>query len=117
VSTARILGRRADLERLVRNLTDNAIHHGRGRIWLGVGTSNGHVALTVDDDGPGIDAADRERALERFVRLDGARDRATGGSGLGLSIVREVALAHEGAVALSRSPQGGLRAEVRFPAK
>jgi len=115
VSTARILGLRADLERLVRNLTDNATHHAHGRIWLGVGTSNGHVAVTVDDDGPGIAAADRERALERFVRLDGARDRASGGSGLGLSIVREVALAHEGTVALGRSRQGGLRAEVRFP--
>ena len=116
VSTARILGQRQDLERLVRNLTDNAIHHAQGRIWLGVGTSNGHVALTVDDDGPGIAAADRERALERFVRLDGARDRSTGGSGLGLSIVREVALAHDGEVVLGRSPRGGLRAEIRFPA-
>jgi len=116
VSTARILGHRTDLERLVRNLTDNAIHHARAQISLGVGTLDGHVALTVDDDGSGIASADRERVLERFVRLDGARDRATGGSGLGLSIVREVALAHEGAVVLARSPQGGLRAEVRFPA-
>ena len=116
VSTARILGRRADLERIVRNLTDNALHHARERIWLAVGTSDGHVALTVDDDGPGIASADRERVLERFVRLDGDRGRATGGSGLGLSIVREVALSHGGGVALGRSPQGGLRAEVRFPA-
>ncbi len=116
VSTARILGHRTDLERLVRNLTDNAIHHAHAQISLGVGTLDGHVALTVDDDGPGIASSDRERVLERFVRLDGARDRATGGSGLGLSIVREVALAHEGAVVLARSPQGGLRAEVRFPA-
>jgi len=116
VSTARIVGRRADLERIVRNLTENALHHARARIWLGVGTSDGTVALTVDDDGPGIPSADRERALERFVRLDGARGRATGGTGLGLSIVREVALAHGGVVVLGRSSQGGLRAEVRFPA-
>jgi len=116
VSPARILGRRADLERIVRNLTDNALHHARERISLAVGTSDRHVTLTVDDDGPGIASADRERVLERFVRLDGARGRATGGSGLGLSIVREVALAHGGAVLLGRSPQGGLRAEVRFPA-
>ena len=116
VSTARILGRRTDVERIVRNLTDNALRHARARIWLAVGTSDGHVALTVEDDGPGIASADRERVLERFVRLDGARGRATGGSGLGLSIVREVALAHGGVVVLGRSPQGGLRAEVRFPA-
>ena len=116
VSTARILGRRADLERIVRNLTDNALHHAREGISLAVGTSDGHVALTVDDDGPGIASADRERVLERFVRLDGDRGRGTGGSGLGLSIVREVALSHGGGVALGRSPQGGLRAEVRFPA-
>ena len=116
VSTARILGHRTDLERLVRNLTDNAIHHAHAGISLGVATSNGHIALTVDDDGPGIASADRERALERFIRLDGARSRASGGSGLGLSIVREVAVAHQGALALGRSPQGGLRAEVRFPA-
>jgi signal transduction histidine kinase len=116
VSTARILGHRTDLERLVRNLTDNALHHARAEISLGVEASDGHVALTVDDDGPGIASADRERALERFVRLDGARTRASGGSGLGLSIVREVARAHQGAVVLGRSPQGGLHAEVRFPA-
>ena len=116
VSTARILGRRTDLERIVRNLTDNALHHARERISLAVGTSDGHVALTVDDDGPGIASADRERVLERFVRLDGDRGRGTGGSGLGLSIVREVALSHGAVVALGRSPQGGLRAEVRFPA-
>ena len=66
---------------------------------------------------PGSHPPTASGSLERFVRLDGARDRATGGSGLGLSIVREVALAHEGAVTLGRSPQGGLRAEVRFPAK
>src|SRR5262249_48053472 len=75
VSAGRILGDRASLERVVRNLLDNADRHARTRVAIGVAQLDGHVVLAVEDDGPGIDPADRERALERFVRLDGARDR------------------------------------------
>jgi signal transduction histidine kinase len=77
---------------------------------------DGHVTLTVDDDGPGIPVADRDRVFERFVRLDEGRGRADGGTGLGLAIAREVARAHGGDVALADSSLGGLRAEVSLPA-
>jgi signal transduction histidine kinase len=73
------------------------------------------VVLTVDDDGPGIPDAERERVLQRFVRLDEARSRDDGGSGLGLAIVDEVARAHGGSVSISQSPLGGARIEVRLP--
>ncbi len=72
----------------------------------------------MSDDGPGIPAEDRERAFDRFVRLDDARSRdedETGGSGLGLAIVRAIALAHGGSARLEDATPG-LRAVVRLPA-
>jgi signal transduction histidine kinase len=71
--------------------------------------------LSVDDDGPGIAPGERERVFERFVRLDEARQRDSGGSGLGLSIVREVATLHRGTAEVLASPIGGARFEVRLP--
>ena len=76
---------------------------------------DGVVVLTVDDDGPGIAAADRTRVFERFVRLDEARARDGGGSGLGLAIVAELATAHGGSVIATAAPLGGARLEVRLP--
>ena len=70
----------------------------------------------MDDDGPGVPVQERDRAFERFVRLDEGRDRTSGGTGLGLAIVREIARAHGGDVVLTTSPLGGLRAEARIPA-
>ena len=115
VHAGRIRGDARSLERLVRNLGDNAARHA-GTVAFGLAATNGHVTLTVDDDGPGIPAAYRARVFERFVRLDEGRDRAGGGTGLGLAIAREVARAHGGDVTLADSPLGGLRAEVRLPA-
>lgn len=103
------------LRRLVRNLTANAIRHARSRVRVAVGTDAHGPWLTVDDDGPGIPPADRERVFERFVRLDDARSRDAGGSGLGLAIVREIARAHGGTVAADASPLGGARFTVRLP--
>jgi signal transduction histidine kinase len=103
------------LERVVRNLLDNAARHARERAAIGVAELDGHVVLAVEDDGPGIDPADRERALERFVRLDGARDRRTGGTGLGLSIVRDVTTAYGGSVELGDSSLGGLLVRIELP--
>ena len=97
-------------------LTENAVRYARGRIALGLSQADGRVMLSVGDDGPGIDAQDRERVLERFVRLDESRGRRTGGAGLGLAIVREVAVSHGGDATLGESPLGGLRVEVRLPA-
>jgi signal transduction histidine kinase len=116
VMAGRIHGSASQLDRLVRNLTQNAARYARIRLTIGVRQRDGQVLLTVDDDGPGIAASDRERVLERFVRVDESRGRASGGSGLGLAIVREVARSHGGDVVLGESPLGGLRAEVHLPA-
>ena len=76
---------------------------------------DGEAVLTVEDDGEGVASEDRERIFERFVRLDQARDRDGGGSGIGLAIVQEVAALHGGTVAVSDGDLGGARFEVRLP--
>jgi signal transduction histidine kinase len=115
VSACRVLGDEAHLERLVRNLTDNAIRHARKAITVSLYQVADDAVLTIDDDGAGVPIRDRERIFERFERLDEARDRDSGGTGLGLSIVREIANAHRGTVTVSDAPTGGARFEVRLP--
>jgi signal transduction histidine kinase len=115
VSAGRVLGDREKLGRLIRNLTDNAARHARTTIALSLAERNGEVVLGVDDDGAGIDDAEREHIFDRFVRLDEARDRDSGGSGLGLAIVREVAAFHGGTVTIMDSELGGTEFEVRLP--
>jgi signal transduction histidine kinase len=115
VSGGRVAGDPRQLERLVGNLLDNAVRHARGKVSVGLVESDGVVLLTVDDDGPGIPAAERVRVFDRFVRLEGARDRGSGGAGLGLAIVAEVASAHGGRAAVEGSQLGGARVEVRLP--
>ncbi|UOX88674.1 ATP-binding protein [Amycolatopsis sp. FBCC-B4732] len=94
--TPMVRGHRSRLERLVRNLVDNAERHAVSRVAVAVSAVDGQVVLTVTDDGPGIPEADRERVFDRFVRLDDARARDDGGSGLGLAIVADIARAHGG---------------------
>lgn len=115
VSSGRVLGDPEQLERLVRNLTENAARHARVQIRLSLRPLDGHVVLSVEDDGMGIRPEDRERVFHRFVRLDEARDRDSGGTGLGLAIVREVAEFHGGTVRVTDSELGGIRFEVRLP--
>jgi signal transduction histidine kinase len=115
VSAGRVEGDAAGLRRVLRNLADNAAHHARGRLAFSVGERDGAVLLGVEDDGPGIAEADRERVFERFVRLDGARARDAGGSGLGLAIVAELVAAHGGTVAVGSGRLGGARFEVTLP--
>ncbi|WP_433324149.1 sensor histidine kinase [Spirillospora sp. CA-294931] len=100
------------LGRIVRNLLDNAARHAASRVAVTVASRDGTVTLTVADDGPGVPASERERIFDRFVRLDDARARATGGAGLGLTIVRELVTAHGGTVRVT----GSATFEVRLPA-
>jgi signal transduction histidine kinase len=115
VSAGRVDGDAVGLRRMLRNLGDNAARHSRGLVSLALAERDGVVVLTVDDDGPGIPAADRQRVLERFVRLDDARARDGGGSGLGLSIVSQLVVAHGGTLQIADSPLGGARVEVSLP--
>jgi signal transduction histidine kinase len=115
VSAGRVDGDAAGLRRVLRNLGDNAARHAAGRLAFSLAERDGLVLLGVDDDGPGIPEADRERVFERFVRLDDARARDDGGSGLGLAIVAELARAHGGTVAVAPSPLGGARVQVTLP--
>ena len=103
------------LTRIVANLVDNAARHARAQVTVDVrGGPGDGVTLTVADDGPGITAAARDSVFERFTRLDEARSRDAGGSGLGLPIVRELVRAHGGDVRLEDNGPG-VRAVVRLP--
>jgi signal transduction histidine kinase len=115
VSPARVLGDLGLLGQALRNLADNAARHAAGEIRFELAETEGRVLLAVSDDGSGIPDADRERIFDRFVRLDEARARDSGGSGLGLSIVREIASAHGGTVRADATAQGGARFELRLP--
>lgn len=116
VSAGRVVGDREQLERLIRNLTDNAARHAAHEVRLALREDDGSVVLEVDDDGPGVPEEMREAVFERFTRLDDARDRQHGGAGLGLAIVSEIARAHGGSVELTDAPLGGARFTVTLPA-
>jgi len=115
VSAGRVDGDPASLRRVLRNLGDNAARHARGRIAFALADDGSHVALSVDDDGPGIPPTDQERVFERFVRLDDARARHDGGTGLGLAIVAELVSAHGGRVSAADGDLGGARIKVILP--
>ncbi|WP_380178146.1 two-component system sensor histidine kinase RstB [Kalamiella sp. sgz302252] len=100
------------MERVLDNLVNNALRYADRRLRVGLWFDGNTACLQVEDDGPGIPQAERERVFEPFVRLDPSRDRATGGCGLGLAIVHSVAQAFGGFVAIDASPLGG--ASVRF---
>lgn len=103
------------LRRALGNLVDNAVRYGeRARVALEA-TPAGPV-ITIDDDGPGIPAAQIAEVFKPFVRLERSRSRDTGGSGLGLSIARSIVLSHGGELTLANRDGGGLRATVRLPA-
>jgi signal transduction histidine kinase len=115
VSAGRVQGDRKQLSRLTGNILDNAVRHARGAIAVTLAEENGEVIFRVDDDGAGVPAAEQERIFERFVRLQEARDRDSGGAGLGLAIVAEVASAHGGTARILQSHLGGALFEIRLP--
>lgn len=101
--------------RMVANLLGNAVKHG-AHVSLAVRRGEGRLVVTVDDDGPGIPPEERENVFRPFYRLDPARNQDVSGTGLGLTIARDIARKHGGDVRLSDSPAGGLRAEADIPA-
>ena len=105
-------GEGQDLYELLGNLIDNAGKWARSRVVVDVQQQEGELCFTVDDDGPGIPEVQRERMFERGVQLDERRS----GSGLGLDIVRTLALTYGGSVQALASPLGGLRMRLCLPA-
>ena len=104
-------GDASDLQEMLGNLLENASRFARTEVRLDCRLQDGALVLTVDDDGSGLAAEQMAEALGRGVRLDERRS----GSGLGLSIVSDIAAAYDGSIALERSPLGGLRAVLRLP--
>jgi len=103
---------REDLDELLGNLLDNACKWARTRVEVTSHRMDKAIAITVDDDGAGLDPAMREAVLRRGVRAD----EAAPGSGFGLAIVRELADLYGGSVELTQSPAAGLRASLKLPA-
>jgi signal transduction histidine kinase len=102
------------LRRCLANLVDNAVLYGE-RAVVRVEDSSASLVLRVQDDGPGIPEAEREKVFEPFYRLEPSRSRATGGTGLGLAVARNVARMHGGELTLHNRPERGLEAVLVLP--
>ncbi|EPB4364339.1 two-component system sensor histidine kinase RstB [Enterobacter hormaechei] len=103
------------MERVLDNLMNNAMRYSETTLRIGLDLQGSQAILCVEDDGPGIEPEEREKVFEPFVRLDPSRDRATGGCGLGLAIVRSIAQAMGGTVRCEASELGGARFVFSWP--
>jgi signal transduction histidine kinase len=109
------------LQRVLRNLLDNALHHtprgGRVQVTAGAEAEAEVVRVSVDDSGPGVPASELERIFDRFYRRESSRrrDGSTGGAGLGLAIARGLVQAHHGRMWAEASPLGGMSVQIRLP--
>ncbi|MBR6825284.1 MAG: HAMP domain-containing histidine kinase, partial [Oscillospiraceae bacterium] len=106
-----------DLYQIVFNLTENAIKYNCDRGWIGLELcrKEEEVILSVADSGVGIPEEERARVFDRFYRVDKARSRAAGGSGLGLSIVHDMVKRNDGTIAVAPREEGGTVFTVCFP--
>jgi len=102
---------REDLDEMLGNVLDNACKWARSRVAVTSASAGSAIIVTVDDDGPGLEASMRDAVLQRGVRAD----EAAPGSGLGLAIVRDLAALYGGSIALGESPSGGLQARLQLP--
>ena len=109
-----VTARPVALKRAFRNLIENAVKYGN-RAHISLEDDAEEVAIHIDDEGPGIDPAMRDRIFEPFFRLEESRSRDTGGVGLGLAIARSIIRGHGGDIEISGSPQGGARFSVHLP--
>lgn len=101
--------------RAVSNLLSNARRYGGKQIHLTLLWQEGTASLHIDDNGDGIPVEDRARLLQPFTRLEGSRNKATGGFGLGLAIVAMIMRGHGGAVSIHDAPSGGARLSLTWP--
>lgn len=109
-----VQGREQALKRALSNIIGNAFNYGK-TIAVSLESVGNKVEITIDDDGPGIPEDKREDVFKAFYRLEGSRNKETGGVGLGLSIAKDVVTSHGGTIELHDSPIGGLRVLVSIP--
>ncbi|MGP4713984.1 ATP-binding protein [uncultured Psychrobacter sp.] len=106
------------LHRVIQNLAGNALRYAETTITISAGVKKGDAFVSVEDDGQGIPEADREKVFIPFARLDDSRTRASGGYGLGLSIVSRIAFWFSGSMSVDESPElGGARFVMTWPIK
>ncbi|MFC0179687.1 envelope stress sensor histidine kinase CpxA [Thorsellia kenyensis] len=103
------------LESAIENIIRNALRYSYGKIEVGFASDGKEIIITVDDDGPGVKENELEHLFRPFYRTDEARDRESGGKGLGLAIVEAVVEQHNGRVKAEKSHLGGLRMTVVLP--
>jgi signal transduction histidine kinase len=116
VAPVQVDGDPDQLERVIGNLLDNAVRHARERVVVTLSEdAEGWAELAVDDDGPGVPPADRDRVFERFTRLDEARSARDGGAGLGLAIAHDIAERHGGSLRIDSGGAPGARFVLRLP--
>lgn len=111
---APLMCRPNEIRRAVRNLVENAVAYG-GRAAVHLAETLEIYEIIVEDDGPGIGEEDRVRVFDPFVRLESSRSSETGGSGLGLTLVKAIAEGHGGTIKLENRAEGGLRASLCLP--
>ncbi len=109
-----IQGREQSLKRALTNVIGNAFNYG-STVAVSLESNNNKLEVTIDDDGPGIPADKREEVFKAFYRIEGSRNKETGGVGLGLSIAKDVIVSHGGKIELLDSPIGGLRVLISIP--
>jgi two-component system OmpR family sensor kinase len=115
--TPEVVGDEARLRQVLGNLVANALRHtpASAPVTVRVGTVGDDAVLEVADQGPGMQPQDAQRVFERFYRADASRTRASGGAGLGLSIVDSLVRAHGGRVTVTTAPGQGCRFRVVLP--
>ncbi|MBO4284680.1 MAG: two-component sensor histidine kinase [Alphaproteobacteria bacterium] len=107
-------GREQALRRMLTNLVSNACYYAKN-IAITLKTAGNMLLLYVEDDGPGIPEDKREDVFKAFYRIEGSRNKQTGGVGLGLSITKDIVVSHGGTIKLSQSTMGGLKVEIKIP--
>ncbi|WP_102794433.1 ATP-binding protein [Bowmanella denitrificans] len=115
LSDAELLADGYFVQRALQNIMQNAMRYAKSRILVSIETDRDEIRLMVDDDGQGVEEADKDKIFEPFFRPDAGRDRKRGGAGLGLAIVRRIQQWHQGSCKVERSPLGGARFILRYP--
>lgn len=113
-SSVRYTGRPQALRRAIGNLIENALKYGQ-HVSVALQADNHGVRIIVEDEGPGLPENELGKVFEPFYRVESSRNRDTGGVGLGLAIVRQIAHQHGGAASMANRPDCGLRAELWLP--